>query len=216
MLALTVVLVAAAGVIPLARLPGAADQELLQRFRSGDRRAFDEIVLRYQHRVYTLCYRWLGEREAAEDVAQDVFLAVFRSLEGFRGDASLSTWIYKVAVNHCRNRRLYRFRRGHGRHDPLGPPVDEETPERQLADESATADAGSLRREARDLVQAALEAVDEDHRQILILRDVEDLDYEEIADILDIPRGTVKSRLHRARVELAGQLARRARPEDLR
>ena len=66
-----------AGVVPLARLPGAADQELLQRFRAGDRRAFDQIVLRYQHRVYTLCFRWLGEREVAEEVAQDVFVAVF-------------------------------------------------------------------------------------------------------------------------------------------
>lgn len=205
-----------AGVAPLSRLPGAADQDLVERFRNGDRRAFDEIVLRYQHRVYSLCYRWLGEAEVAEEVAQDVFLAVFRSLSTFRGDASLSTWIFKVAVNHCRNRRLYRHRRGHGRHEPIDRPETEEGPGLQLADERARADAGSLRREASDVVQRALEQLDDDHRQILLLRDVEDLDYEEIADILDIPRGTVKSRLHRARAELASVIARSIRPEDLR
>lgn len=205
-----------AGFAPLSRLPGAADHELVTRFRNGDRKAFDEIVLRYQHRVYSLCYRWLGEPEAAEEVAQDVFLAVFRSLDAFRGESSLSTWIFKVAVNHCRNRRLYRMRRAHGRHDPIDTKPDDDSPMLEVADETAHSDAGSLRREARDLVQQALEGLDDDHRQILILRDVEDLDYEEIADILDIPRGTVKSRLHRARMELATRIARKARPEDLR
>ena len=216
---LTAILFAAAfgaGRAPLSRLPGVGDQDLIARFRAGDRRAFDEIVLRYQHRVYSLCYRWLGEREVAEEVAQDVFLAVFRSLEGFRGESSLSTWIFKVSVNHCRNRRLYRFRRGHGRHEPIDQRAEEDGPVLQIADETAHADGGSLRREASDVVQRALESLDEDHRQILLLRDVEDLDYEEIADILDIPRGTVKSRLHRARTELATVIARSIRPEDLR
>jgi RNA polymerase sigma-70 factor (ECF subfamily) len=201
---------------PGSRAAGPSDSELVDRFKGGERRAFHEIVVRYQDRVYTLCYRWLGDAPLAEETAQDVFLALFKSLGGFRGDAQLSTWIFKVTLNHCRNRRLHRSRRGFGRTESLGPRPEEEGPERQIADEGPGADAGTDAREAQALVSAALERLDEDHRQILILRDVEDLSYEEIADILELPRGTVKSRIHRARAELAAVLARRIGPEDVR
>lgn len=213
---MVVVLLAAVGV-PGLRLVAPTDVELVERFRSGDRRAFNEIVLRYQDRVYTLCHRWLNDSQTAEETAQDVFLALFRSLGTFRGDARLSTFIFKVTLNHCRNRRLHRNRRGWGRTESLAPRPEEDGFERQVADEDGPgADAGTTAREARELVTAALERLDEDHRQILLLRDVEDLSYEEIADILDLPRGTVKSRIHRARAELASVLARRVGPEDVR
>ena len=202
-------------VFPGVRNGGPSDTELVERFRGGERRAFDEIVRRYQDRVYTLCRRWLDDVQGAEEVAQDVWVALFRSLGAFRGDAKLSTWIFKVTVNHCKNRRLYRHRRGWGRHEPLGPPADDDQPERQLADEGPGADHALHQSEAERLVGDALAQLDDDHRQILILRDVEDLAYEEIADILDLPRGTVKSRIHRARAELASVLARRTRREDV-
>ena len=194
-----------------------ADAELVQRFQSGDRRAFDQIVVRYQARIYSLCLRWLGDPSGAEEQAQDVFVAAFRALGAFRNECSLSTWLFRIAVNHCRNARLCRMRRAYGRHEAIDAPRDDDDgPMRQVADEDAPlADHGIHRSEAGVLVQAALAELDDDHRQILILRDVEDLAYEEIADILDLPRGTVKSRIHRARAELAQKLARRVRAADV-
>ena len=194
-----------------------ADGELVERFCRGERTAFDELVSRYQSRIYSLCLRWLGESELAEETAQDVFVAAFRALPGFRGESSFSTWIFRVAVNHCRNARMHRTRRAWGRHESFeGNPDDDEGAVRQLADDDAPqADRGLHRREAGVLVREALAELDDEHRQVLILRDVEDLAYEDIADILDLPRGTVKSRIHRARAELAQKLARRVRPADV-
>lgn len=206
----------AAVTFPSIRMPGPSDTELTERFLAGDRSAFDEIVRRYQDRVYTLCRRWLDEQEAAEEVTQDVFLALFRSLSSFRGDARLSTWIFKVTLNHCRNRRQYRRRRAWGRHESLGPGPDEDMPERQVADEGPGTDATVHRAEASSVVMRALSELDEAHRQILLLRDVEDLSYEEISEILDLPGGTVRSRIHRARTELAALVTRRVGREDVR
>ena len=213
---LPVLVLLASVAFPGLRLPASTDVELVARFRDGDRVAFGEIVRRYQDRVYTLCCRWLGEPESAEEIAQDVFLALFRSLGGFRGEARLSTFIFKVTLNHCRNKCLHRQRRGFGRHEPLGVAVEPDGPERDVADDAGVKpDAGLDAREAADLVARALDVLDEDHRQIVILRDVEDLSYDEIAEILELPRGTVKSRLHRARAELATALGRRVGAEDV-
>ena len=194
-----------------------SDAELVGRFKEGDRDAYAEIVRRYQDRVFSLCVRMMGDREVAEEVAQDVFVARFRSLESFRGDAQLSTWIYRVAINHCKNRRLYRRRRKMERHEALeGEPRDaEDGPTRQIADEGPGADASLHAREASDVLRQALEQLDEEQRNIIVLRDVQDLAYEEIADILGLARGTVKSRLHRARASLAKVLARRISREDV-
>jgi RNA polymerase sigma-70 factor (ECF subfamily) len=208
------VLVAAVA-FPGLRMAGPTDVDLVARFKAGDRSAFNEIVRRYQDRVYSLCYRWLNEAEAAEETAQDVFLALFRSLATFRGDATLSTFLFKITLNHCRNRRAHRARRAWGRHEPLTRVGDDDAPPREVADEGPAPDRGTTAREANAIITEALAALDEDHRQILLLRDVEDLSYEEIADILDLPRGTVKSRLHRARAELAVALGRRVRAQDV-
>jgi RNA polymerase sigma-70 factor (ECF subfamily) len=204
-------------VMILAMALGPSDNELVQRFREGDRHAYSEIVRRYQDRVYTQCFRWLGNRSVAEEVAQDVFIAMFRSLPKFRGESKLSTWIYRVVTNHCKNRRLYRQRRAHGRHEPLeGPrPEDEDAPRRQLADDRPGTDASLHQSEAEVLVRDALARLDEDQRRIIILRDVQDLSYEEISDILGVPRGTVKSRIHRARTQLASVLSHRITREDV-
>lgn len=193
-----------------------SDAELVRLFKEGDRGAFSEIVERYQHRVFTLCLRWMGDRQVAEEVAQDVFLALFRSLERFRGDAQLSTWIYRVTSNHCKNRRLYRRRRQQDRHEPLeGTRADDDAPARQIPADQPDTDAATFRGEAEQLVQEALGRLDEETRHIIVLRDVEDLTYEEIGDILELPRGTVKSRLHRARAQLASLLQRVVGKEDV-
>lgn len=187
---------------------GTSDEELVRRFKAGDRTAFSELVERYQDKVFTLCLRWIGHRQIAEEVAQDVFLALYRSLAGFRGESKVSTWIYRVAVNHCKNRRLYRMRRASDRHEPLEGPERDDAPQRQLADEGPGTDVDAHRSEAERLVAEALAQLDEAQRSIIVLRDIQGLGYDEIADILDLPRGTVKSRLHRARAELARVLSR--------
>ncbi len=192
-----------------------SDDELVDRFKAGDRGAYAEIVTRYQDRVYTLCLRWLDVSTLAEETAQDVFLALFRSLPNFRGESQLSTFIWRVAVNHCKNRRLYRKRRHENAHDSFDAPERDDRPARQYAADQPDADAGVFREQAGRLVQAALDTLDEETRQIILLRDVEDLPYEEIADILELPRGTVKSRLHRARAQLAAVLARRLSAADV-
>lgn len=191
------------------------DAELVRRFKEGDRSAFAEIVRRYQDRVYTLSLRWMGDREVALEVAQDVFLALFRSLSGFRGDAQLSTWVYRVVINHCKNRKLYRRRRQLDHHEPLEGEPNDEKPDRQIADDGPGTDAPLNASEANALLQEALGLLDEEQRQIIVLREVQDLSYEEIADLLGLPRGTVKSRLHRARCELAAVLGRKVKPEDV-
>ncbi len=192
------------------------DEALVQRFQGGDTGAFSDIVTRYQDRVFTLSLRWMGDREVAEEVAQDVFIALYRSLDRFRGESRLSTWIFRVTVNHCKNRRLYRKRRKMERHEPLeGTRADDDLPARELPHQGPGTDRGVHVSEAGRILQDALDRLDESHRTILVLRDVEDLPYEEIAEILELPKGTVKSRLHRARAELARTLARIARPEDI-
>ena len=199
----------------LAVVHALADTELVSRFQAGDQSAFSHIVQRYQDRVYTVCLRFMRDRQVAEDVAQDVFLALYRSLHTFRGDSALSTWVFRVAVNHCKNRRLYRSRRHLDRHEPLEGTGPDDGPKREIAADGPSADAALAGEQARALLWAALDRLDDEQRSIIVLRDVQDLSYEEIADILELPRGTVKSRLHRARSQLAAVLARTLAPEDI-
>lgn len=193
------------------------DAELVRRFKQGDRGAYAEIVRRYQDRVFTVCLRWMGDRGAAEDVSQDVFLALFRSLQSFRGDSQLSTWVFRVVVNHCKNRKSYQRRRAMDLHEPLeGNRRDPDAPPRQIADEGPGTDARLRAAEAQGLLDRALDTLEEEHRTILVLRDIQDLSYEEIGDLLDLPRGTVKSRIHRARARLATVLVERLAREGAR
>lgn len=184
-----------------------AQQRLLTKLRRRDEAAFTEFVRLYQDRVFALCFRMLNNRAEAEDVSQDVFVSVFKNIDGFRGESLLSTWVFRIAANHCRNRLRYLSRRNHGRnsslddhyetevHEPLGQPVPR--PDRMA--------------EARQLETAiaqALASLEEDQRLIVILRDVEHLSYAEIGEILELPEGTVKSRLFRARLALRDRVSR--------
>jgi RNA polymerase sigma-70 factor, ECF subfamily len=191
-----------------------SDSELVSRFKSGDREAFSVLAHRHQHRVYGMCLRMLGSTQEAEEVSQDVFLSLYRALPRFRGESKLTTWMYRVTMNHCKNHELYRRRRGHGRHEPIEGTRDDGPP-RELPHGGPGTDAGIHRLEASGLLQDALNQLDDDHRQIVLLRDVEDLSYEEISELLNIPRGTVKSRLHRARAELARRLNRHVGRADV-
>jgi RNA polymerase sigma-70 factor, ECF subfamily len=191
------------------------DAELVRLFTEGDQSAYAEIVRRYQDRVYSLCLRWMGDREIAVEVAQDVFLALFRSLGQFRGEAQFSTWIFRVVVNHCKNRRLYRRRRHEDQHEPLEGDDRDDRPAREFAHQGPGTDALVHAQEAGALLEMGLAKMTEEDRTIILLRDQQDLSYEEISDLLGLPRGTVKSKLHRARLELAAILGRKIGSSDL-
>jgi RNA polymerase sigma-70 factor (ECF subfamily) len=178
----------------------------LRRLQSGDPRAFRELVRRHQDRVYSLALRMLGDAHEAEDVSQDVFLSAHRNLARFRGDCRLSTWLYRVTRNHCLNRLKYLERR-EGEGLPRGPPEgDVVQAELALVAPPDRPDRVLLGAEERVHVHAALHLLSAEHRLLVILRDIEGLSYEEIARIAELPGGTVKSRLHRARAALADAL----------
>lgn len=174
----------------------------LRRLQRGDPRAFREFVRRHQDRVYSLCLRMLGDAHEAEDISQEVFLAVHRHLPHFRGECRLTTWVFRVAKNHCLNRLKYLSRRE----------ADDDT-EFDRTDGGAYAegfvsrpdrpDQALLGSEERRAVQKALCGLSPEHRLLVVLRDIEGMSYEDVGRIADVPPGTVKSRLHRARAHLA-------------
>jgi RNA polymerase sigma-70 factor, ECF subfamily len=166
------------------------DRDLAARAGGGDDEAFAELVRRHERRVYNLALRMLGRPEDARDAAQDAFVSCYRNLASFRGDAAFSTWLHRIAVNACYDA----LRR---RRDLLG--LDE-APEPPPA-----ADHGDAVTTSVD-VRRALLTVPEEFRTVLVLHDIQDLGYDEIARILQVPVGTVKSRLHRARVALGRAL----------
>lgn len=178
---------------------------LLRRLRRGDERAFGELVRLHQDRVYDLVYRMLGDREEALDLSQEIFVSIHGAVARFRGESRLSTWIFRVAKNHCLNRLKYLGRRERGRSTEISD-VPESLLEASVP--SRRPDDAVAEGETRALVQAAIRELAEDHRLLVVLRDVEGLSYSEIAAITDQPEGTVKSRLHRARAALAEIVAR--------
>ena len=177
--------------------PSTDDDVLLARLRKGDARAFEEMVIRYQHRVFGVALRMLGRRAEAEEVAQEAFLRAHRSVGGFRGDAKLSTWLYAITSRLCLNRLASADRR-RVRHD--------EEALARAADEGASATDQLERREREAAVHRAIAELSAERRLVLVLCDLEGLSYEEIAHALEMPVGTVRSRLHRARMDLREKL----------
>lgn len=172
------------------------DQELLDRARNGDPAAFDTIVDLFERRVFAVALRIVRHHEDARDVTQEVFVTALRALKGFRGDAQLSTWFHRVAVNASLDLVRKRRRRDHSSTDELAEhPSSDPGPEAEAIE--------SVR--ARE-VHRALGLIPPDQRALIVLHDLQGLDYAECAEALEIPLGTVKSRLHRARLALARQL----------
>jgi RNA polymerase sigma-70 factor (ECF subfamily) len=176
----------------------ADDHRLIAASRKGDTVAFGELVRRYQDRLYNTVYRLLDNADDAQDVVQDAFLSAYQSLEGFKGDSQFFTWLYRIAVNaaisHKRKQRLTLSidagRNGGGRVEPLDP-SDAGRPGHALE-----------RAEEERQVQRALNRLSAEHRAVLIMKDMEGQKYEAMAEVLGVPIGTVRSRLHRARTEL--------------
>ncbi|HEX2226135.1 MAG TPA: sigma-70 family RNA polymerase sigma factor [Candidatus Binatia bacterium] len=176
-----------------------SDAECVRRLQRGETEAFAILVERHQKNIFNLLYRMLGDYDDAAEVSQEAFLSAYRSIKSFRGDASFSTWLYRIAVNHANTRRKTVALLHHraARIESLETTTD-----------GASDPADALeRKEMRERVQAALNGLDAEDATIILLRDLQDVPYEAVADILDVPIGTVKSRLHRARRALKARLA---------
>jgi len=182
-----------------------ADGELVEQCRNGKAEAFQALVERYQDRVYNTAYRMVGLEEDARDIVQDAFLKAYENLGRFRGESGFYTWVFRIAVNLClsHRRKAQRLR--------LVIPTDD--PEGLLAQGGHQAqslvsppEAAMEAVETERRVSESLLHLDTDHRAAVVLRDIEGLDYQTISSILDVPPGTVKSRIHRARMMLRDQL----------
>ncbi len=178
---------------------------LIQRCAAGEQTACAELVAGHERMVYTLALNLLGDRDEALDLSQDVFLRVFRTLQGFRGQSSLKTWIYRIVINQARNRQRFWRRRRRGdqvsldqhvaEHGELTQPGDGTSPDRALA-----------RKELASRLWRAMNDLPFDQRSVVVLREIDGLSYDEIAFSLGVAVGTVKSRLTRARQALRQEL----------
>jgi RNA polymerase sigma-70 factor, ECF subfamily len=194
---------------------GIREALLLRRLRARDERAFEEVVALYRDRVFGLIVRMVGNREEAEDLAQEVFITVLKSIDTFRGEAKFSTWLYRIAANHTKNRMKYLQRRAYKTTSEYDEAAERAVsrsgpPNGTRAQNPETAMAG---RQIDQVVQAAITELDEDHRELVVLRDMEELSYDEIVAITGLNEGTVKSRLHRARNALKEIVQKRLRED---
>jgi RNA polymerase sigma-70 factor (ECF subfamily) len=172
---------------------------LLTRLRAGDAYAFEELVRAYQHRVFGVAFRMLGNAAEAEEMAQETFLRAHRGLAEFRGDAKLSTWLYAITSRLCLN-RLASGERSMTRAGDAGL--------MQIPNEAGGPDVVLDQTELEAALHRAIAELPDERRIVVVLRDLEGLSYEEIAEALDLPTGTVRSRLHRARLDLKDKLER--------
>jgi RNA polymerase sigma-70 factor (ECF subfamily) len=187
------------------------ERMLIRRLQQRDERAFAEVMRLYQHKVFNLVFRMVGNREEAEDVAQEVFVTVFKHVDTFRGDAKFSTWLYRIATNHTRNRMKYLGRRSYNHTSELDEAAERAAQDAQpstMRPQIAAPDAVLEGLQLERVVQDGIAALEPEHREVLVLRDVENLSYEEIASITAVAEGTVKSRLHRARLALKEHMAK--------
>lgn len=181
------------------------DEELVARVQKGDKRAFDLLVLKYQHKILSIISRFVKDSAEVQDVAQETFIKAYRALANFRGESAFYTWIYRIAVNTAKNHLVSRGRRPpssdvevddaeyYGGGDQL---KDIASPERQL-----------MRDQLEEVVNRAIRDLPEDLRTAVTLREMEGLSYEEIAEVMECPVGTVRSRIFRARESIDRQIS---------
>lgn len=187
----------------------AFDRVLVDRFKGGDQTAFDEMVSRYWDRIYSMVNQLLRNQQDAEEVTQDAFIRAHRGLSNFRGESAFSTWLYQIATNLARNRYWYWWRRKRDKSVSFDAPIGADN-DTTLADlipaEVETPDDITVTQEFVNRIALGMEKLGAKHREILILRNIKNLSYEEIAGILGISVGTVKSRIARARESLRAKL----------
>jgi len=185
------------------------DKALVARFKAGDESAFEEMVSRYWDRIYAMVNKLLRNTQDAEEVTQDAFIRAHRGLDKFRGDSSFSTWLYQIATNLARNRYWYWWRRKRDKSVSFDQPLGGES-DTTLAEifpaEVESPEEVTITNEFKERVSEAMTFLSEKHREALVLRNVRNLSYEEIAESLQISIGTVKSRIARARESLREKL----------
>ncbi len=173
------------------------DAQLVRRVQKGDKGAFDVLVLKYQHRIVNLIMRYVRDPDQALDITQEAFLKAYRALPRFRGDSAFYTWLYRIAVNTAKNYLAAQRRR------PMDIELDLQDPEQfelhAKLRETDTPEGNALSQELSETVQRAIEALPEDLRTAIILRELDGMTYEEIAQTMECPVGTVRSRIFRAR-----------------
>jgi RNA polymerase sigma-70 factor (ECF subfamily) len=175
-----------------------SDAECVRRIQRGETETFEILVRRHEKAIFNVVYRMLGDYDDAAETAQEVFLSAYRAIGQFRGDANFSTWLYRIALNHASTRR----KSTNSRQRRLVPIDDTE-----LVDDVELGPAETLeKKEIRQRVQRALNELQPEDAMVILLRDLQDIAYEDVARVLNIPVGTVKSRLHRARQALKARL----------
>ncbi len=180
------------------------DQELVARVQKGDKSAFDLLVRKYQHKIAKLISRYVYDRAEVEDVTQEAFIKAYRAMAGFRGESAFYTWLYRIAINTAKNYLV-----SQGRRLPTTDIESEEaeqSAEGSVLREIATPEHSLLTSEIAQTVTAAMDALPEDLRTAITLREIEGLSYDEIAAVMDCPIGTVRSRIFRAREAIDKQL----------
>jgi RNA polymerase sigma-70 factor (ECF subfamily) len=191
-----------------------AERLLLARLKERDEQAFDEIVRIHGDKVFSLVYRMIGNRAEAEDITQEVFITVFKTIDTFRGEAKFSTWLLRIAANQSKNRIKYLARRATDPEGLDGGGVGDVQASPNAAPLSGQVDGPDVIVEAAQLdrlMQQAIADLDEEQRLLVVLRDVEEMSYQEIGEITGLPEGTIKSRLHRARMAIKEWLDRHTR-----
>jgi RNA polymerase sigma-70 factor (ECF subfamily) len=180
---------------------GPSDEELVRAAQSGDRAAFDRLVERHQDRTYALVLRILGDRERALDTTQDVFVKAYTALKSFRGEAAFSTWIYRIALNQARSELRQKQSHGPKVVHLYGRREDDDMRAEEVPDRTYEPTRMIGQQETAEMIQSVLRTLDPEDRELIVLRDVQGLGYDQISRIVERPLGTVKSTLHRARLK---------------
>ena len=185
----------------------AEDLRLVESLRAGVERAYEELLTRFQQQVYTLALRLLNDPSEASDVVQEVFLKVFRNISSFRGQSTLKTWIYRITINEAHNARRWFFRHRRREVELDTDPEESRNWKEIIPDRTRSPFDMALEGEQHSMIEAALDRINPIFREAVVLRDITDLSYEEIAEILGVSLGTVKSRILRGREALREELA---------
>jgi RNA polymerase sigma-70 factor (ECF subfamily) len=185
-------------------------REVIESCKAGNEKAFGEVVLRSQKKVFNIAYRMLGNKEEAKDVAQEVFLSVHASIKDLREEVKFDAWLTQITINQCRNRWKYLERRKYFKSESLDDPIETEDGEipRPICDPSDNPETLYEKRMIQEAIQRGLLKLKEDQREMIVLRDLRGFSYEEMGELFQLPIGTIKSRLHRARMDLKKILER--------
>lgn len=178
---------------------------MIARCKKGDREAFNKLMETYHKQVFNISYGMLSDYEDASDAAQEVFVKVWRSIAGFKGEASFTTWLYRICANVCND--ILRKRQRRGMTVSLDADDGDKNPASELPSEAPTPEESLEADERQRLVRAAIDSLSDEFRTVIVLSDLQQLSYEEVANVLKIPTGTVKSRLNRARNALRKKLS---------